>query len=91
LTRRAAIVVPAAAPRSRPVRLSLRRSGKSPPPVLQAGTVITREQLLSDVWDANYYGSTKTLDMHISALLRKLGDSAITTIRGLGYRLEPEP
>jgi DNA-binding response OmpR family regulator len=59
--------------------------------VVQAGTVITREQLLSDVWDTNYYGSTKTLDMHISALRRKLGDSAITTIRGLGYRLEPEP
>jgi DNA-binding response OmpR family regulator len=55
----------------------------------QAGTVITREQLLSDVWDTNYYGSTKTLDMHISALRRKLGEATITTIRGLGYRLEP--
>jgi DNA-binding response OmpR family regulator len=55
----------------------------------QPGTVITREQLLSDVWDTNYYGSTKTLDMHISALRRKLGDATITTIRGLGYRLEP--
>jgi DNA-binding response OmpR family regulator len=57
----------------------------------RAGNVITREQLLSEVWDANYYGSTKTLDMHISALRRKLGDTTITTIRGLGYRLEPSP
>jgi DNA-binding response OmpR family regulator len=57
----------------------------------QAGTVLTRDQLLTDVWDANYYGSTKTLDMHISALRRKLGDAAITTVRGLGYRLEPDP
>jgi DNA-binding response OmpR family regulator len=55
---------------------------------IQAGTVITREQLLSDVWDANYYGSAKTLDMHISALRRRLGDTTISTIRGLGYRLE---
>jgi DNA-binding response OmpR family regulator len=54
----------------------------------RAGNVITREQLLSEVWDSNYYGSTKTLDMHISALRRKLGDTTITTIRGLGYRLE---
>jgi DNA-binding response OmpR family regulator len=57
----------------------------------QAGTVLTRDQLLTEVWDANYYGSTKTLDMHISALRRKLGDGAITTVRGLGYRLEPDP
>jgi DNA-binding response OmpR family regulator len=59
--------------------------------VAQAGNVVSREQLLSDVWDTNYYGSTKTLDMHISALRRKLGDTTITTIRGLGYRLEPGP
>jgi DNA-binding response OmpR family regulator len=57
----------------------------------QPGRVIRREQLLTDVWDTNYYGSTKTLDMHISALRRKLGETAITTIRGLGYRLERSP
>jgi DNA-binding response OmpR family regulator len=55
----------------------------------QAGSVVTREQLLTEVWDTNYYGSTKTLDMHISSLRRKLGDITITTIRGLGYRMEP--
>jgi DNA-binding response OmpR family regulator len=59
--------------------------------IAQVGNVVTREQLLSDVWDTNYYGSTKTLDMHISALRRKIGDTTITTIRGLGYRLEPGP
>jgi DNA-binding response OmpR family regulator len=57
----------------------------------QPGSVISREQLLSEVWDTNYYGSTKTLDMHISALRRKVGETSITTIRGLGYRLEPSP
>jgi DNA-binding response OmpR family regulator len=57
----------------------------------QPGSVISREQLLSEVWDTNYYGSTKTLDMHISALRRKVGEASITTIRGLGYRLEPSP
>lgn len=57
----------------------------------QPGSVISRERLLSEVWDANYYGSTKTLDMHISALRRKVGETSITTIRGLGYRFEPSP
>ena len=60
------------------------------------GTALTREQLMSDVWDENWFGSTKTLDVHIAALRRKLGaatsdDAAaptITTLRGHGYRLE---
>ncbi|HSS09147.1 MAG TPA: response regulator transcription factor [Acidimicrobiales bacterium] len=56
--------------------------------VARPGTVITRDQLLAEAWDPYYHGSTKTLDMHISTLRRKLGDVAITTIRGLGYRLE---
>ena len=59
-----------------------------------AGQVVTRENLMSDVWDANWYGSTKTLDMHIAALRRKLGDDPaspgfIHTVRGVGYRLAP--
>lgn len=55
-----------------------------------AGTAVTREQLMSDVWDEHWFGSTKTLDMHISTLRRKLGPAAgqITTLRGVGYRLE---
>ncbi len=57
-----------------------------------AGRVVTREQLMSYVWDENWFGSTKTLDVHIASLRRKLGDSAgapgrIETVRGVGFRL----
>ena len=56
-----------------------------------AGTVVTREQLIEDVWDMNWFGSTKTLDVHVSSLRRKLGDDPATprylhTIRGVGFR-----
>ena len=58
-----------------------------------AGTVVTREQLMRDVWSADWWGSTKTLDMHVSWLRRKLGDDAsapryISTVRGVGFRFE---
>jgi len=58
-----------------------------------AGAVVTREQLIDDVWDENWWGSTKTLDVHINAVRRKLGEqpggrSRIATIRGVGYRLD---
>ncbi len=61
--------------------------------VANAGKVVSREKLMRDVWDSAWYGSTKTLDMHISVLRRKLGDDAaspryITTIRGLGFRFD---
>ena len=39
-----------------------------------AGTVLTRERLIDEVWDANWFGSTKTLDVHVCGLRRKLGD-----------------
>jgi DNA-binding response OmpR family regulator len=60
----------------------------------EAGRVVTRERAMSDVWDENWFGSTKTLDMHVSALRRKLGDDAnapdlLTTVRGVGFRFEP--
>ena len=52
-----------------------------------------REQLIDDVWDENWWGSTKTLDVHINSIRRKLGEpsgdaSRIATIRGIGYRLD---
>ena len=61
-----------------------------------AGRVVSREALMSDVWDENWFGSTKTLDVHIGWLRRKLGDDpdaavSIQTVRGVGFRLaDPE-
>ena len=57
-----------------------------------AGRVVSREDLMSDVWDANWFGSTKTLDVHIGWLRRKLGDDPdapayIRTVRGVGFEL----
>ena len=57
----------------------------------------SREKLMSDVWDENWFGSTKTLDVHVAALRRKLTECGtsghrlprIVTVRGHGYRLEP--
>jgi len=56
-----------------------------------AGRVVKREDLMSKVWDVNWFGSTKTLDVHIGWLRRKLGDEAhrsryIETVRGVGFR-----
>ena len=47
---------------------------------------MTRERIMRDVWDTEWMGSTKTLDNHILTLRAKLGDGAITTLRGIGYR-----
>ncbi len=62
----------------------------------RAGDAVSRDELMSTVWDAHWYGSTKTLDMHVSSLRRKLsaagaGDGCITTMRGYGYRFERDP
>jgi len=56
-----------------------------------AGTVVTREDLMARVWDENWFGSTKTLDVHIRSLRKKLGDDPaaprfIHTVRGVGFR-----
>jgi DNA-binding response OmpR family regulator len=57
-----------------------------------AGRVVTRERLLEEVWDEHWFGSTKTLDIHIWALRRKLDapdtPSRISTVRGVGYRID---
>jgi two-component system, OmpR family, response regulator RegX3 len=57
----------------------------------EAGNVISRERLIDEVWDMNWFGSTKTLDVHVSSLRRKLGDDSadprfIHTVRGVGFR-----
>ncbi len=57
-----------------------------------AGSVVTREDLMRRVWDENWFGSTKTLDVHIGWLRRKLDDNPATprylhTVRGVGFRL----
>jgi two-component system response regulator RegX3 len=56
-----------------------------------AGSVVTRERLLDEVWDTNWFGSTKTLDVHVSGIRRKLGDDPsepryLHTVRGVGFR-----
>lgn len=58
--------------------------------VSEEGSVVRREDIMSRVWDEHWFGSTKTLDVHMVSVRRKLGDEAdrITTIRGVGYRLE---
>lgn len=61
--------------------------------MVDAGRLVTREQLLTDVWDEHWFGSGKTLDVHMAGLRRKLGErpgelSRITAVRGVGYRLE---
>ena len=55
-----------------------------------AGAVVTRERLIDEVWDVNWFGSTKTLDVHVSGLRKKLGDDSaapryIHTVRGVGF------
>lgn len=54
------------------------------------GAVFSREAIMEEVWDKNWWGSTKTLDVHIAGLRKKLGRPEwITNIRGIGFRLEP--
>lgn len=64
----------------------------------QPGAALSRDVLMADVWDENWFGSTKTLDVHVAGLRRCLAGAAsisgvrapkIVTLRGFGYRLEP--
>ena len=56
------------------------------------GAAYSRDQLLADVWQTSWTGSTKTVDVHVASLRRKLGDAvAIETVRGIGYRLATTP
>jgi two-component system response regulator RegX3 len=59
--------------------------------ISHAGRLLTRERLIEEVWDMNWFGSTKTLDVHISSLRKKLADDPsdptyIHTVRGVGFR-----
>lgn len=54
------------------------------------GVVRAREEIIAEVWDEHWFGPTKTLDVHIAALRRKLvGSELITTLRNVGYRFDP--
>jgi two-component system response regulator RegX3 len=60
-----------------------------------AGSVVTRERLIDEVWDTNWFGSTKTLDVHVSGLRKKLDDDPgspryIHTVRGVGFRFSAD-
>jgi two-component system response regulator RegX3 len=60
-----------------------------------AGRVVTRTDLIDEVWDPNWYGSTKTLDVHVSSLRKKLNDDPaapryIHTVRGVGFRFSSQ-
>jgi DNA-binding response OmpR family regulator len=59
--------------------------------IRHAGRVVTREDLMARVWDENWFGSTKTLDVHVRWLRQKLGDDPgspryLHTVRGVGFR-----
>lgn len=60
----------------------------------QPGVTLKREHIMSEVWDENWWGSTRTLDTHTSTLRRKILDesdppSKIVTVRGVGFRFDP--
>lgn len=63
--------------------------------VAAAGAVITREKIMDDVWDENWFGSTKTLDVTVGRLRQKLTSSGavgqIVSVRGIGFRFDSAP
>ena len=77
----------------RPVELRPREFDLLARLAAEPGNVVRREDIMREVWDEHWWGSTKTLDVHLNSLRRKLGEepgspSRITAIRGVGYRLE---
>jgi DNA-binding response OmpR family regulator len=55
-----------------------------------AGAVLTRQRILESVWDTSWLGPTRTIDVHVAALRKKLGSPTwIETVRGVGFRLVP--
>ncbi len=56
-----------------------------------AGAVVSREQIMDEVWDPHWYGPTRTLDVHVASLRKKLGDPGlIETVRRVGFRLRDQ-
>lgn len=51
------------------------------------GAVLSRDEILRTVWDYDFTGETRTVDMHVKALRQKLGEDIITTVRGVGYKM----
>lgn len=80
----------------RPVELAAREFDLLHMLMVNAGKVLRREQIMDEVWDPHWFGPTKTLDVHISWLRKKIEDDPsspryITTMRGVGFRfLSPE-
>jgi two-component system, OmpR family, response regulator RegX3 len=82
-------------PRSRRVRVGGREVDLTPKEfdllaflARDPGAVVSRRRLLDEVWETSWYGSSKTIDVHVAALRRKLGDAGwIETVRGVGFRL----
>ena len=57
----------------------------------EPGAVFSRERILREVWNTDWFGPTKTIDVHVASLRRKLGDPRwIETVRGVGLRLAPQ-
>jgi DNA-binding response OmpR family regulator len=55
------------------------------------GAAVSRQQIMDEVWDPHWYGATKTLDVHVASLRKKLGDSSlIETVRSVGFRLRAD-
>ena len=58
----------------------------------EPGDVVSRQRILREVWDTEWFGPTKTVDVHVASLRKKLGDpSWIETVRGVGLRFVPQP
>ena len=58
----------------------------------EPGDVVSRQRILREVWDTEWFGPTKTVDVHVASLRKKLGDPGwIETVRGIGLRLAARP
>lgn len=76
----------------KPVHLTLKEYEILKKFIENPGLVFTRDHLLETIWESDYIGETRTVDVHIGTLRTKLGKygNYIKTVRGVGYRMEPE-